>query len=57
MRIDLNSDMGESYGVYALGDDPQILRWVTSANVACGWHGGDPSVMRQTIGLETHVAA
>ncbi|MFA5026809.1 MAG: 5-oxoprolinase subunit PxpA [Candidatus Methylomirabilota bacterium] len=49
MRIDLNSDLGESYGVYALGDDARILPWVTSANVACGWHGGDPSVMRQTI--------
>ena len=49
MRIDLNSDMGESFGAYTLGADEEILRCVTSANVACGWHGGDPHVMRQTI--------
>jgi UPF0271 protein len=49
MAIDLNSDMGESYGAYTIGADDEILRWVTSANVACGWHGGDPSVMRRTI--------
>jgi len=49
MRIDLNSDMGESFGAYSIGADEEILRWVTSANVACGWHGGDPHVMRQTV--------
>ena len=49
MTIDLNSDMGESFGAYTIGADEEILRWVTSANVACGWHGGDPSVMRRTI--------
>jgi UPF0271 protein len=49
MPVDLNSDMGESYGVYAIGADEEILRWVTSANVACGWHGGDPQVMRRTV--------
>jgi UPF0271 protein len=43
--------MGESYGAYTLGADEEILRWVTSANVACGWHGGDPAVMRRTIQL------
>jgi len=48
-HIDLNSDMGESYGIYTLGADEEILRWVTSANVACGWHGGDPQVMRATV--------
>jgi UPF0271 protein len=47
--IDLNSDMGESYGAYTIGADEEVLRWVTSANVACGWHGGDPSVMRRTV--------
>jgi UPF0271 protein len=47
--IDLNSDMGESYGAYSIGADEDVLRWVTSANVACGWHGGDPSVMRRTV--------
>jgi len=50
MTIDLNSDMGESYGAYTIGADEEVLRWVTSANVACGWHGGDPSVMRRTVG-------
>jgi UPF0271 protein len=49
MQIDLNSDMGESFGAYSIGADEEILRWVTSANVACGWHGGDPHVMRQTV--------
>jgi UPF0271 protein len=49
MMIDLNSDMGESYGAYSIGADEDVLRWVTSANVACGWHGGDPSVMRRTV--------
>jgi len=49
MVIDLNSDMGESYGAYTIGADDEILRWVTSANVACGWHGGDPFVMRRTV--------
>jgi UPF0271 protein len=49
MVIDLNSDMGESYGIYTIGADDEVLRWVTSANVACGWHGGDPHVMRRTV--------
>ena len=49
MHIDLNSDVGESFGAYTIGADDEILRWVTSANVACGWHGGDPHVMRQTV--------
>jgi UPF0271 protein len=49
MHIDLNSDVGESFGAYTIGADEEILRWVTSANVACGWHGGDPNVMRQTV--------
>ena len=49
MRIDLNSDMGESFGAYTIGADEEILHWVTSANVACGWHGGDPHVMRRTV--------
>ena len=49
MYIDLNSDMGESFGAYSIGADEEILHWVTSANVACGWHGGDPHVMRQTV--------
>jgi len=61
MVIDLNSDMGESYGAYIMGADEEVLRWVTSANVACGWHGGDPAVMRRTVerakGLGVQVGA
>ena len=44
--IDLNSDLGESFGVWKLGDDSAMLEVVTSANVACGFHGGDPSTLR-----------
>lgn len=50
-RIDLNADVGESFGAYTIGHDQALLRHVTSANVACGFHGGDPSVMRQTVRL------
>lgn len=46
-RIDLNADLGEGLGVWALGDDDALLGVVTSANVACGFHGGDPSIMRR----------
>jgi len=45
--IDLNSDLGESYGAWTLGDDDAMLRLVTSANVACGFHAGDPSTLRR----------
>ncbi len=48
-RVDLNCDMGESFGAYRVGDDDAVLPHVTSANVACGFHGGDPSVMRRTV--------
>ncbi|WP_444960964.1 LamB/YcsF family protein [Nocardiopsis sp. M1B1] len=48
MRIDLNSDLGESFGRWELGDDKALLSIVTSANVACGFHAGDPSVLRRT---------
>lgn len=47
--IDLNSDMGESFGPYTMGDDAALLEIVTSANVACGFHAGDPLVMRDTV--------
>lgn len=50
-RVDLNSDLGESWGVYAMGDDPAMLEIVSSANVACGFHAGDPDVMARTIEL------
>ena len=49
--IDLNSDVGESFGAYRLGDDADVIRSVTSVNVACGFHAGDPGVMRATIRL------
>ena len=48
-RIDLNSDLGESFGRYTLGLDDQIIPLVSSANVACGQHAGDPMVMRDTV--------
>ena len=49
--IDLNSDMGESYGVYTLGYDEQAMPYVTSINVACGFHASDPSNMLKTVKL------
>ena len=49
MRIDLNADLGEGYGVWALGDDDALLDVVTSANVACGFHAGDPATMLRTV--------
>jgi UPF0271 protein len=49
--IDLNSDMGESYGRWSLGNDAELMEVITSANIACGWHGGDPAVMRNTVAL------
>ena len=50
-RIDLNADVGESFGPYVIGNDERMFRHVTSANIACGSHGGDPSVMRRTVRL------
>lgn len=51
MKIDMNSDLGESFGRYTLGEQEEILKYVTSANVACGFHAGDPTVMRETVKL------
>ncbi|MBJ7290780.1 5-oxoprolinase subunit PxpA [Williamsia sp.] len=48
LRIDLNADLGEGYGVWRLGDDAAVLDVVTSANVACGFHAGDPAGLRRT---------
>jgi UPF0271 protein len=58
VRVDLNCDMGESFGAYRIGADEQILEYVTSANIACGFHAGDPSTMRRTVrmALEKQVA-
>ena len=47
--IDLNCDMGESFGRWELGEDSQLFHWITSANIACGFHAGDPLVMNQTV--------
>lgn len=51
ITIDLNCDMGESFGAYTIGADAEVMRSITSANVACGYHGGDPGVMRRTVRL------
>ena len=47
--VDLNSDLGESYGSFKVGCDEEILKYVSSANIACGWHGGDPVTMEKTV--------
>ena len=49
--VDLNCDMGESFGAYKIGHDEDILDFVTSANIACGFHAGDPATMRKTVKL------
>jgi UPF0271 protein len=50
-KIDLNCDLGESYGAFKVGDDEKIMPYITSANVACGFHAGDPVVIDGTINL------
>ena len=49
--IDLNCDMGESYGAWKMGNDAEVMRYITSANIACGFHGGDPATIRKTVAL------
>ena len=49
--VDLNCDLGESFGVYSIGSDERVMPYITSANLACGFHAGDPSVMRATVKL------
>lgn len=51
VRIDLNCDMGESFGVYTIGRDEELLKVISSANIACGFHAGDPATMRRTVRL------
>ena len=48
-RIDLNCDMGESFGAWQMGQDAQVMPWITSANIACGFHAGDFSTMQKTV--------
>ena len=50
--IDLNSDLGEGFGAYKMGADEEIIQYVTAANVACGWHAGDPMIMDRTVKME-----
>jgi 5-oxoprolinase (ATP-hydrolysing) subunit A len=50
-RIDLNCDMGESYGAWKMGADAQVMPHISSANIACGFHGGDPATIRKTVRL------
>ncbi|RJS50160.1 5-oxoprolinase subunit PxpA [Bacillus sp. PK3_68] len=50
-KVDLNCDMGESFGLYKLGNDEEMMKYITSANIACGFHGGDPQVMRESVEL------
>jgi UPF0271 protein len=58
MRVDLNADVGESFGAYTLGHDAALMASITSANLAAGFHAGDPSVLRATIRLaKTHGVA
>jgi UPF0271 protein len=50
-KIDINCDLGESFGAYRIGNDEKIMAHITSANIACGFHAGDPMIMAQTINL------
>lgn len=58
MKVDLNSDLGESFGQYKIGNDDEVLKHVTSVNIACGFHAGDPQVMEKTVekAFENNVA-
>jgi UPF0271 protein len=58
-RVDINCDMGESFGVYTIGRDEEVIRHITSANIACGFHASDPMTMDRTVRLcrEHHVMA
>jgi UPF0271 protein len=51
LQIDINCDLGESYGAFKIGNDEKIMPHITSANIACGFHAGDPIIMAQTVNL------
>ncbi|NMH70271.1 5-oxoprolinase subunit PxpA [Bacillus sp. RO3] len=57
MKIDLNCDLGESFGTYTIGKDEEMMKFVSSVNIACGYHAGDPLVMKKTVthALENNV--
>jgi UPF0271 protein len=50
-KVDLNSDLGEGFGAYSIGNDEKVLEVISSANIACGFHAGDPDVMQKTVVL------
>ena len=50
-QIDLNCDLGEGFGAWKIGFDEEVMKYITSANIACGWHGGDPLIMNKTVQL------
>ena len=50
-QIDLNCDLGESFGAWTMGADAAVMPYISSANIACGFHAGDPSIMRKTVSL------
>ena len=52
-KVDLNSDLGESFGAYTIGLDNEVIAHVSSVNVACGYHAGDPLVMEKTVAAPT----
>jgi UPF0271 protein len=54
VHIDLNADVGESFGAFSIGEDARLMPAITSANIAAGFHGGDPTVLRRTIRLARH---
>lgn len=57
-KIDFNCDMGESFGIYRLGQDSEVVKYITSANIACGFHAGDPNWINATVKLvEEHDVA
>ncbi|OMF24375.1 lactam utilization protein LamB [Paenibacillus sp. FSL H8-0548] len=51
LRVDLNCDMGEGFGVYSAGSDHELMKYITSANIACGFHAGDAATIRRTVKL------
>ena len=54
-QVDINCDMGESFGMYKLGNDEEVIKYISSANIACGFHAGDPIWMKKTVALaENH---
>ena len=55
IEIDLNCDMGESFGIYKIGNDEEMMKHVTSISIGCGLHAGDPHVMRKTVQFSEEV--